>query len=270
MPAPNDPNQPDFPADDPVYRALVQHIKNLEVAYQELHAAGEQKQKQLEEVVHDLRAPLSFITAYIDMLANDEFGPLSGEQKQILLVVHKKAQQMSGLVKSLSDAEVAPDFSREVMSLAGAARTAVQSAGAAAEEAGLLLIIMNVPDDLPDVWANPNQICRVFENLLSNAIKFSPPGGEIVVSICDLGPEEKALRASVRDHGIGIPAIHHDDIWKRFFRVENDLKYEGTGLGLSIVREIVEMHGGKVGVESAPGAGSTFYFTLPYAPNLLE
>lgn len=252
-------------SNDQTYR-----IQDLEEAYQELYAISEQKQKLLEEVSHDLRAPLGFITAYIDMLLNQEFGPLSDEQQEILQVVYRKTQQMSKLVKSLSntDTKSRPPV-REIISLAEIAADTIQEASAAATEAGLTLTA-DIPDDLPLVWVDPDQICRVFENLINNAIKFSAPDREITIRIRDQGPEEQFLLASVQDQGIGIAAAHHTDIWQRFFQVGDEPQHEGAGLGLAIVKELVEIHGGSVGVESALDRGSTFYFRLPYAPEKMQ
>jgi signal transduction histidine kinase len=118
-------------------------------------------------------------------------------------------------------------------------------------------------------------------NLLSNAIKYSPEGGEVVLHASVLHrppasspalPHEPALLISVRDQGIGIPQHELTRIFERFYRVDNSntRRIGGTGLGLAITRALVELHGGRVWVDSTPGEGSTFYVTLPIATEMLR
>lgn len=119
-----------------------------------------------------------------------------------------------------------------------------------------------VPDSLPTVRVNSGRIRQVLTNLLSNAIKFSPNGGTITVSAQNT---EESVVVRVTDDGIGIPAEALPQLFAKFFRVDNTAtrKISGTGLGLALVKQIVEAHGGQVRVESAPGKGSTFSFSLP-------
>jgi signal transduction histidine kinase len=117
----------------------------------------------------------------------------------------------------------------------------------------------DVPADLPDVWADTTRIVHVFGNLLSNALKHTSPGGLI-----DLAAEadEDWVRFHVADTGEGIPAAFLTRVFEPFFRVPGRRNETGAGLGLAIVKEIVEAHGGTVGVESREGKGSRFTFTL--------
>ncbi len=116
------------------------------------------------------------------------------------------------------------------------------------------------------VVADAARLAQVLSNYLSNALKYSPPGQPITVGLRVTGAE---VRVWVQDHGPGLPDTEHDRIWERFYRVADmahqDGSSEGLGLGLHISRNIVERHGGRVGVEGAPGAGATFWFTIPLA-----
>jgi DNA-binding response OmpR family regulator len=113
------------------------------------------------------------------------------------------------------------------------------------------------------VRADPTRFKQVLMNLIGNAIKFTPDGGEIRLSAQRL---DEAVRVEVRDSGPGIPVEEQKHIFEAFYRlVETDKKTEGTGLGLAITRRLVELHGGNLGLESQPGSGSCFYFTLPTA-----
>lgn len=120
---------------------------------------------------------------------------------------------------------------------------------------------MHVPEDLPDVLGNRDRIQQVLINLLGNAISFTPAGGEVTVSAADEG---EFVRIRVADTGVGIPLDEQERIWERFHKVDKarTRSLGGTGLGLSIVKQITDVHGGQVGLESTPGQGSTFSFTL--------
>jgi signal transduction histidine kinase len=123
-------------------------------------------------------------------------------------------------------------------------------------------LLNEVPGDLPEVMVDSQRIRHVFSNLLSNALRFTAPGGSVNVSAI---PEDNFVRFSVQDTGVGIPHEHLNHIFEQFYRVPGQDDKSGIGLGLAIVREIIHAHGGEVGVESAPGKGSNFRFTLPQA-----
>jgi signal transduction histidine kinase len=115
-----------------------------------------------------------------------------------------------------------------------------------------------------EALADPDRLGQVMANLLSNALKFSPPGGEVVVSV---GSDRDAARISVRDHGPGIPDDYKHRIFEKFVQVDatDARKKGGTGLGLSIARQIVVNLGGRIDIEDAPDGGTTFHVTLPIA-----
>jgi signal transduction histidine kinase len=115
--------------------------------------------------------------------------------------------------------------------------------------------------DLPMVLGDADRLVQVVTNLVSNAIKYSPAGGEVLMST---HLASGAVDVTIRDHGVGIPADFVDRLFGRFERYEKSpSKVIGTGLGLAIARQIIEMHNGKIWVESAEGGGSAFHFTIP-------
>jgi signal transduction histidine kinase len=131
-------------------------------------------------------------------------------------------------------------------------------------------LIINLPADLPPAYADPARVMQVWTNLLSNAIKYTPRGGRIQIRANRHDSDREAadtqwILCAVEDNGIGIAAKDQDRVFEQFYRVRNPQTNEepGTGLGLSITQSIVELHGGHIWFESAPGKGSTFYFTLP-------
>lgn len=129
-----------------------------------------------------------------------------------------------------------------------------------------LALVVAIPRDLPHVIADPKWLKGILQNLLDNAVKYTPAGGRIEVRAASLGAE---VEVSVSDTGVGIPAEARDLIFEPFYRAQGTAPLRGqpsTGLGLALTRRLVEAHGGSIAFESEPGAGSTFRFTLPQAP----
>jgi signal transduction histidine kinase len=149
------------------------------------------------------------------------------------------------------------------VSLADIGRTAIRAAKVSAMAAGLT-IRDEIPDGLSPVRGDSRRLGQVFDNLIQNAIKFSKPEGIITVRMQE---EATQIRAEVIDIGIGIPTAQLSRIFDRFYQVDGTTtrQFGGTGLGLAIVKQIVEAHGGQVGVASTEGQGSLFSFTIPKA-----
>jgi signal transduction histidine kinase len=176
-----------------------------------------------------------------------------------------KADVLSRLVDDIISLQQSgrAQLSYEALSITELGHAAVQAAQAAAAEAGIILRD-EIPDELPHVLGDRQRLFQVFDNLLGNALKFSDAEDTITVRMLE---EEGAIRAEVEDTGIGIPADQVARIFDRFFQVDGTTtrRYGGTGLGLAIVKQIIETHGGQVGVRSEPDVGSLFSFTIPKA-----
>ena len=246
-----------------LYANLEQRAKNLAEAYAELKEADRLKDEVVQNVSHELRTPLTFVKGYVQLLLEGNAGELTEEQQEYLGIVAEKTDVITGLVSDimfLQQADRVPGGKTPV-SLTRLAWRALRGCAATAEKARLTLV-ENLPENVPAAAGNEARLLQVFDNLLGNAIKFSPDGGQITVTVEDVG---SMVQASVSDQGIGIPKDQQERIFERFYQIDGSARrrFSGAGLGLAIVKRIVETHGGQVWVESEIGEGSTFYFTIP-------
>jgi signal transduction histidine kinase len=240
------------------------------------------KSEFVSVVSHELRTPLTSILGYTELLLAREFEP--AERKEFIHTVHKEADHLSSLVEDLLNVSRLDagkiKLERWVMALPKLVRELVAQLNKELDVERHRLLL-DVPDSLPPIYADRDRVRQILSNLLSNAIKYSPEGGEVVLhaSVLHRTPasapplsHEPALLISVRDQGIGIPQHELTRIFERFYRVDNSntRRIGGTGLGLAITRALVELHGGRIWVDSTPGEGSTFYVTLPIATEMLR
>ena len=248
-----------------LYESLQASYKELERAFDELRHLDQMKSELIQNISHELRTPLTFIKGYVELLQDGEMGALNEAQETAMEIVANKTEVLSRLVDDIiSMLRVGKEQIRtSLVSLADIGHISVQAARASAVEAGLTLND-EIPDGLPPVLGDKRRLGQVFDNLLQNAIKFSQPGGAITVRMREKGLH---VRTEVEDTGIGIPRDQLPRIFDRFYQVDGTTtrRFGGTGLGLAIVKQIVEAHGGKVGVESEVDKGSLFYFTVPQA-----
>jgi len=247
-----------------LYQELQKRAQELERAYEELKDLDRMKSEFIQNVSHELRTPLTFVRGYVELLLSGDLGPLNQRQRESLEIVAAKSGRLAELVNDVITLQTvdADSLERSDVPLSLVARSAMRGAAAKAKEAGLILKESFEEQEKTRVYGDPHRLEQVFDNLLSNAIKFSSPGSTITVRICDDGD---FVRAEVEDQGIGIPEEALPHIFDRFYQVDGSTtrRYEGTGLGLAIVKQIVEAHGGTVGVESWVGEGSRFWFTVP-------
>ncbi|OGP75948.1 MAG: hypothetical protein A2Z13_00065 [Deltaproteobacteria bacterium RBG_16_64_85] len=222
----------------------------------------EMKSGVISTVSHQLKTPLTSIRMAIHLLLEEKIGGLTPKQADLLVAAREDSDLLHTIVEELMDigriesGKVRMDFHPVPplrMVLEG-----VEPYRSAARDQGVSLTV-DLPDDLPEVWADPTRIAQVFANLLSNALKYTPPGGKVSLSARSEGD---TVRFQVFDTGIGISGTYLPRVFEQFFRVPDQGAGTGAGLGLAIVKEIVEAHGGTVGVESREGAGSTFFFSL--------
>jgi PAS domain S-box-containing protein len=217
-------------------------------------------------VSHELRTPMTsiqgFVEALLDGLADDK-----ESHDRYLHVILDESVRLNRLVSDLLDLSRLEtgqlSWPMEAVNLPPLVEQVVAKLQPQLEKQQLTVTV-DLPEALPQVWGNRDRIQQVMINLLGNAMSFTPAGGKLGVSARAMGGD---IRISVTDTGVGIPVDEQEKIWERFHKVDKarTRRFGGTGLGLSIVRQIVEAHGGTVGLESAPGQGSTFHFTLKQA-----
>jgi PAS domain S-box-containing protein len=222
------------------------------------------KNDLVNSVTHELRTPLTSIKGYVEFLEDGLGGPLSPEQEAFVHQIEKGADRLAWLVDDLLDFARIDAGTFQVRledgELGAKVREIVESLRPQAEDAHLRLEVV-LPEAPLTARMDVHRIGQVLINLLNNAIKFTPPGGTIRVTAFQADGQ---LRCEVADTGIGIPSTELPKLFQRFSQLEGGLKQGvGTGLGLNITKSIVEAHGGRIGVESEPGKGSTFWFTLP-------
>ncbi len=229
---------------------------------EKLKALDEMKDTFVRAVSHDLKAPLSAIESYARRTAEDE--SLDSKARENLAHIETNSLRLREyIVQLLEEARIERgmlDIAPEVFDLAETVRDTVVFFGPRAKESGMRLSF-ELPEQSMPVTADPERIQQVLTNLVGNAMKFTRSGGSITVYA--KRTEDGSLEAGVIDTGVGIAPEDQPRLFKRFERVKNPLKTGGTGLGLSIVKGIIEAHGGSVGLDSTPGKGSRFYFTLP-------
>ncbi len=215
-------------------------------------------------VVHDMRSPLMSVSGSYEIVLMDA-DRLSAEQKEFVAIGQHACRELIDMVSSLLDisrleAGQMP-FDRTPCDVREIARTAAAAVAVQAREKTLTIHVDGEP---AGVVADRDVLHRIVVNLLGNAIKFSPEGGSVGVCIASAG---NAVRVTVSDQGCGIPPEDHQRIFEKFGQVASNQprRKASTGLGLTFCKLAVEAHGGAVGVESAVGEGSTFWFTLPSA-----
>jgi signal transduction histidine kinase len=220
----------------------------------------------VSNVSHKLRTPLSVIKGAVDLVLREVAGPLTDKQVHYLTRVRSNTQHLAGLINDLLDLSKIESGKIEVkanpVSLDGLVHEAAEALRPVAAEKVIALETTNCEPSIL-VWADRDKINQVLMNLIGNAIKFTPVQGRVTVSASRNGGGN--VQVSVSDTGPGVPPDEKEKIFAKFYRIAetNGENSKGTGLGLAISKALVELHGGKIWVESEEGRGSTFSFTLP-------
>jgi signal transduction histidine kinase len=243
----------------------VRLFEQLRKNYKRLQELEKLRDDLTHMIVHDLRTPLASVIAGMQTL--DVVGELNQDQREMRGIAITGGETLLGMINDLLDVEKLESGSMQldyaVLSAAELVASAVSQVASLAESKQLTLVRQTV-GDLPPLRGDENKLRRTLVNLLGNAIKFTPSGGAVTVE-ARLSEEGQSIVFSVSDTGEGIPPEAFGRIFEKFGQVESRQggRTMSTGLGLTFCKLAVEAHGGHVGVESAPGEGSTFCFTVP-------
>ena len=236
----------------------------------ELEARDSAKTQFLANISHDLRTPLTAVITHAEILRDGILGPLSGRQQESIAGIINGGRQLLGQVGEIltyargaaNQLTITPTTFQlgDVVSQLNALNESLAS------KKGVDLVTV-VPPDLDPVTADREKVAHVLGNLLGNAIDFTARGGHVWVHATRVdGPAGAECVVEVGDTGIGVDPAHHDLVFREFAQVDSSASREhhGTGLGLTIARKLVELHGGRIWLESELGSGSRFFFTIPY------
>lgn len=246
-------------------RRVSERTSELRRALERLTELNQIKANLISNVSHELRTPLAHIKGYVELVAEEQLGPLSEDQEQALSVVQRASQRLERLIEDLIEFSTASRegirLNPQHVSLQSLARDLVLSASEKADKAGVTLET-ELSDPLPNVEADPERLRWVLHQLMDNGIKFTPPGGRVTLSALE---EQGLVRLEVSDTGIGIAEGRLDEIFEPFHQLDGSptRRYGGTGLGLSLVQLILDAHGADLEVESEKGEGTRFRFKLP-------
>jgi signal transduction histidine kinase len=228
------------------------------------YAVNEEGMDFIALAAHELRGPITVIRGYLDILRPELTPLMNAEQLQLLDRLDVSSSRLSGYVSNILNAS---KFDRRHLKLHLHESTLSDVYSLVADDLALRastqgrLLSVSIPGDLPTIAADRNSLSEVIANLVDNAIKYSREGGQVNVTADTDGD---MVRFTVQDFGIGIPSSVVGGLFTKFYRSHRSKgAVQGTGLGLYIAKAIIESHGGRIGLKSTEGEGSTFSFTVP-------
>jgi signal transduction histidine kinase len=244
----------------------IQRTRDLAVTNERLQELDRLKSDFVSNVSHELRTPLTAIKGAVDLVLREVPGPLTEKQAHYLARVRSNTQHLAGLINDLLDLSKIESGKIEVqwsrVSLGGLMQEMVETLRPVAVEK-VIALEAAIIEPVILVWADRDKVNQILMNLIGNAIKFTPEQGTITISASTNG--NGSIQVSVSDTGPGIPLEEQEKIFAKFYQISKvgETKPRGTGLGLAICKALVELHGGRIWVESEISRGSNFHFTLP-------
>ncbi len=240
-------------------------FREIQDKSRQLEIANQHKSEFLANMSHELRTPLNAIIGFSEVLLERMFGELNDKQDEYLKDIHASGRHLLSLINDILDLSKIEagrmELDLSTFDAAAAISNAMTLVRERAQRHGITLGIDADPG-LGQIVADERKLKQILLNLLSNAVKFTPDGGRVDVSA---RRDDDNVVIAVHDTGIGIAAADQQAVFEEFRQVGTDYttKQEGTGLGLALTRKFVELHGGRIRVDSEPGKGSTFTFTIP-------
>jgi signal transduction histidine kinase len=239
-------------------------FKELADKSRQLEAASRHKSDFLANVSHELRTPMNAILGFNELILDQVYGEIPTRVRRPLTDIQNSGKHLLRLINDVLDLSKIEAGRMQIVlgeySVADTVASVSSTLASLAVEKGLRLV-SSVPSNLPLAYGDSKRIVQCLTNLVGNSLKFTPEG-QVEIAVELIGDD---LRFRVSDTGIGIPADRIDGIFAEFQQADSTIArdFGGTGLGLSITKRFVEMHGGRVWVESEQGKGSTFYFSIP-------
>jgi signal transduction histidine kinase len=253
--------------------ALEAELQDARRELAELRSRDALKTQFLSNISHDLRTPLTAIITHAEILRDGILGPMSPRQLESVNGVISGGRQLLDMVgEILTYAKATANRLRLApteFELGDVVRQ-VSAINEAVARRRSLAVATEMPETLPPVFADREKVTHVLNNLIGNAIDFTPTGGHVWVRAWHADDNGRPAHfIEVGDDGIGIAAEHQQLVFDEFAQVDSSAsrQHHGTGLGLTIARRLVELHGGRIWVESKQGEGSRFIFTIPCASN---
>jgi len=226
----------------------------------------------VSSISHKLKTPLTCIKGYTPLLREKErLGKLDKVGKNAVRVIEAQSRRLSRLIDELLGFSLlesrSPGLTRGKESLKSIVKMSLRKLSSRIRSSGAKVVVEDSIDRVPPIFVDRAKVQEVIENLIDNAIKFNDKRKKKVEISARPLKGEKFIRVEIKDNGPGIPSEEMDKIFSKFYQIEESFtgQVEGAGLGLAVVKQVVEAHGGKVGVESRQGRGSKFFFTLPKA-----
>jgi PAS domain S-box-containing protein len=241
-----------------------------EIMKETAEAANKAKSDFLAGMSHEFRTPLNAIIGFSELMATGLSGPLTDQQKEHVTDIFTSGQHLLSLVNDILDLSKVEAGKMELEMNEFNIKRLVETSIALFKEKAYkqnLQMTFEIAQGLETMIVDERKIKQVLFNLVGNAVKFTPAGGIIKVEVT-LADDKEFLKYSVHDTGIGISTEDQNKLFKPFEQIDSRLtrKYKGTGLGLSLCRQLVELHGGRIWVESEAGKGSNFIFVIPVRP----
>jgi len=241
----------------------------LAIAKERAEEMSRYKSEFLANMSHELRTPLNAILGFSEVLQDKMFGELNEKQEEYLNYIGESGQHLLSLIDDILGLAKIEVGKLEIKPAEVRLGDLLQNSLAMVKEKALkrgIDLSLKLEDKIPDIYADERMVKQVVFNLLANAVKFTPAGGKVGIEAVKEGEH---TRVTVWDTGIGIKEEDKEKLFEEFQQLDSgrDKRYQGTGLGLALSKRLVEMHGGRIWVESEEGKGSRFSFTLPIKAN---
>jgi signal transduction histidine kinase len=244
--------------------------------FAQLQRANTQRISFIGKVAHEFKNPLASIKGYADLLSTRVLGALNEQQQNYINIIQRNALRLQQLVEDFTDVTAQETgnlrLNMRAVNFFNVVLDTVRPMQRAFDEKNQQ-VILDVPEDLPLVWADERRLIQILTNFISNANKYTKPHGKVTIfaehtrNVWDENGAPEVVHCAVSDTGIGMSAEDLRNLFRPYWRSDNPEAKDqpGTGLGMSLTRGLIEAHGGRIWVESELGVGTTFHFTIPVA-----